>query len=96
MTLDELKRFIDGPLAVYLAGEATYSRFIELLRHEFPELGVRYAHLYPRLFNLDARAPDDPELPCWDVWAVAKEYLSKVGPVDAGALKRALERRRKP
>jgi len=93
MTLDELKRFIDGPLAVYLAGEATYSRFIELLRHEFPELGVKYAHLYPRLFNLDAKPPDDPELPCWDVWAAAEKYLEKVGPVNGEALKRVLERR---
>ena len=77
MKLEELKRFIEGPLAVYLAGECTYGRFIELIREEFPEIECSYSDLYPRLFNLNAKCPEDPMGVYWDIWKVAKDYLKE-------------------
>lgn len=75
MKIEELRRFIDGPLAVYLSGKCTYGRFIELIREEFPEIECRYSDLYPRLFNLFTETPKGRLTPSWDIWTVADDYL---------------------
>jgi hypothetical protein len=83
MTKQELIRLIEGPLAAYLGADCTYSRFIELLNAEFPELGMRYGELYPRLFNLSAETFDEGDdfdgLFAWDIWTVGKDYLQSSG-----------------
>ena len=78
MTKDELTRLISGPISAYLMPNGcTYSRFVELLNKEFPELEIHYTELYPLLFNLEVKPIDENTTTYYDIEHCGNSYLEK-------------------
>lgn len=79
MNKDELIRLISGPVSAYLMPDGcSYSKFIELLNKEFPELNIHYTEVYPLLFNLEAKPIDELTTIYYDINSCGNDYLEKL------------------
>ena len=65
-------------IAAYLSEEhgCTYSRLVEVLRETVPGLEkLCYQDIYPILFNISAKYPEEELCPYYDCDSLAKEFF---------------------